>query len=258
MPSPSRLFPIAIALAVLSLVSFIAGASMLGIGIAIDSAGGDGPEKPGWNDGHPVGLYLMTRYWMATGSLEKASYYFTSDGRVFVDPQRGFGDDALARHEGRHGTVRADGDQLIVTWSDGREQRGSLEKGEGGFNWDMGIFAPVEPFDDARELAGRWEGGASMSFGGGSAATSRTLELRDDGTFRGAVAASLQSTSDGSSVSAGSTGSHEGTWKLDGYSLVLDYSDGRTARGIAFPFDDESTPVYPDRFYFGGTLYRKL
>lgn len=255
---PKSLLPLAATLAGLSVIAFVVGALMIGIGFALPAAGGAAPESPGWEDGHPVGLYLMTRFWIGTGSLEKASYYFTSDGRVYVDPQEGFSDEELARHHGRHGTVRGGDGELIFTWSDGKEQRGRLERGEGrGFTWDMGIFAPVEPFDDEKELVGRWEGGSSASFAGTRGATSRSFDLRDDGTFSGGSVATLQSASRESVASAGSSGDHSGTWELDGYALVLEYDDGRTARGVVFPLDDDDTPVRPDRFYFAGTLYKK-
>lgn len=269
---PRSLMPFAATLAALSVVTFVAGAAMIAVSVALPAngagggvfaslqnalPGGDGPEEPGWNDGHPVGLYLMTRYWIATRSLEKGVYYFTSDGRVFVDLEDGFSDDVLAQHRGRHGTVRTEGDEMVIAWADGREERGSLERVKGGFNWNTGLFAPVEPFDDSNHLVGRWEGGTSMTFSGSSAATSSSLDLRGDGTFTGASAASLQSASDESVASAGSHGTNSGSWQLDGYSLVLTYDDGRTARGITFPFDDSETPVYPDRFYFRGTMYKK-
>lgn len=242
--------PVAATLAGLSVVTFIIGAVMIGAAFAMPG-GGTAPARAGWNDGHPVGLYLMTRYWMATSSLEKALYYFTSDGRVYVDLEDGFSDELLAQHKGRHGTVRSDGDEMVITWENGKETRSKLEKEKGGFNWDMGLFAPVEPFDDAKDLVGKWEGGTSVSFSGNYAATAHGLELRDDGTFTGESVASLRSTSSESVVSAGSSGDHAGRWKLDGYALVLNYSDGRNARGIAFPFGD-------DRFYFAGTMYKKL
>lgn len=28
-------------------------------------------------------------------------------------------------------------------------------------------------------------------------------------------------------------------------------------RGIAFPYDDKETPVYPDRMYVAGTMYTR-
>jgi hypothetical protein len=220
--------------------------------------GGDGPASPGYSDGHPVGLYLMTRYWIATRSLEKAVWYFTRDGRVYVDLEDGFSDDILAKHKGRHGTVSVDGDRMTIAWSNGQTSTARFEKADGGFNYDMGLFAPVKGFSDASELNGRWEGGSSVSFGGGSSLTSRELNLKPDGTFSGATAASISSASDESVVSAGSHGGISGKWELHGYALVLTYDDGKVVRGVTFPFDDEKTPVYPDRFYFAGTRYKKL
>lgn len=263
------------ALAAASVLAFVIGAVLIGIGVAMPSSdddpgdgekggglfsriasGGSGnsPEKPGYEDGHPVGLYLMTRFWIATGSLEKAVWYFTSDGRVYLNPEDGFSDETLAAQQGRHGTVSVDGDTMTVKWSDGKETSSTIEREKGGFNWDTGIFAPVEAFTDDSQLVGRWEGGTSVSFSGSRAANSSTLDLREDGTFSRAGVASLQSGSGESEVSAGAQSESSGTWKLRGHTLTLTYGDGKVARGITFPFDDEKTR----RFYFGGTMYKKL
>lgn len=275
--SPGALLGVSAALAVCSVAAFLFGAVVLGVALSAPSgssgapAGGGGPfegvfdggdggaARPRFKGSRPVGLYLMTRMWIATGSLEKAVWYFTPDGRVYHNPAGDFDDASLAAHQGRHGTVRTEGKDLIVNWSDGKETRSEIDRGGGdGFSWDTGLFAPVEPFDDSSELVGRWEGGSSMSFGGGSSITSSSFELRADGTFASSSAASIGSESDESVVSAGSTSSSSGTWKLDGYRLVMTYGDGRVSKGICFPFDDEATPVKPDRFYFMGTLYKKL
>lgn len=220
--------------------------------------GGDAPEKPGYKDGHPVGLYLMTRFWMATSSLETSVWYFTSDGRVYVDLEDGFSEEKLAGHTGRQGTVRAEGDTMIVTWKEDGESKSDIERERDGFNWDGGIFASVEGFSSAEELEGRWEGGTSGTFGGTYASASRTFDLRGDGTFSGESAASLRAASSESVASAGSTGKSSGKWQLDGYALTFTYDDGRVVRGVTFPYDDEKTEVRPDRFYFAGTMYRKL
>lgn len=253
-------------LAAASVLAGFMGMALLVAGIAMPSSSSglgslvsnDGPEKPGYEDGHPVGLYLMTRYWIATGSLEKAVWYFTSDGRVYKDPEDGFSDEKLAAHKGSHGTVTVEGDTMTIKWSDGKSSAGNFERAKGGFNWDMGIFAPVKGFTDDEHLVGRWEGGTSVSFSGSYAATSNSLDLKADGTFTGESVASLRSDSRESSVSAGSQGTTGGTWKRDGYALVFTYNDGRVVRGVTFPFDDEETAVFPDRFYFAGTMYKKL
>jgi hypothetical protein len=276
--NPNRTFLLSGGLALASFLTFVAGATLLGIGLTRPSSStigtsgpaegglfsrlgkivsvpsGGGPEDPGYKNGRPVGLYLMTRYWIATGSLEKAVWYFTSDGRVYLNLEDGFSDEKLAAHKGQHGTASVDGDNLIVTWSDGKKTSSPLEREKGGFNWDMGLFAPVEGFSNDSDLVGRWEGGTSVTFSGNYAATSKTLDFRQDGTFTGEAIASLRSQSDKSTVSGGSQGTSAGTWQLDEYTLILTYPDGKVVRGISFPFGDEKT----ERFYFGGTMYKKL
>ena len=261
--TPRKLTTLAAVLGIASVIAFGIGIVLLGAGLTLSHGRGSlvlggGPQRAGFVNGHPVGLYLMTRFWIATGSLEKSAWYFTSDGRVYVDLADGFTDEKLAAHEGRQGTVSVNGDEMTVTWSDGKKTTSDLERGKNAFNWDAGIFSAVKPFEDSSPLVGRWEGGSSSSFGGASGVTSRTLELKEDGTFTGATAASLRSESAESVASAGSTGRNAGRWKLDGYALILTYDDGTVTRGLTFPFDDEKTPAFPDRFYFAGTMYRKL
>jgi hypothetical protein len=281
--NPRRAMLAAGGLAASSVAAFLLGAILIGIGVAIPSSsssteGGKapeegglfskigraiskavpasgGPEKPGYENGHPVGLYLMTRYWMSTGSLEKAVWYFTSDGRVYENLEDGFSDEKLAGNTGRHGTVTANGDTLVVKWSDGKEASSSIERQHSGFAWDMGIFTPVEGFPNDSHLVGRWEGGASLTSGGSHAASSRSFDFRNDGTFTSESVASLRSSqSNGSSLSGGSQGTAAGKWHLDGgYTLTLTYDDGKVVRGITFPFNDGKT----DHFYFVGTMYRK-
>lgn len=267
---------IAAGLAIASVGTFLIGAVMLGAGLAMSAApagessadaggsggltsiiaggGGDQPDKTGFEDGHPVGLYFMTRFWSGTGSLEKAVWYFTEDGRVYRDLEQGFSDDVLAQHKGPHGTVTADGEDMVIKWSDGKETRATLEREKDGFSWDMGIFTPVERFDDESELVGRWEGGNSVSFGGGSASSVRSLDLREDGTFGQSSAGSVSARSAESAVSGGGTSAAAGKWKLDGYNLALEYDDGTVVRGVTFPYDDGESK----RLYFAGVMYKRL
>ncbi|HVT03745.1 MAG TPA: hypothetical protein VHL58_10280 [Thermoanaerobaculia bacterium] len=219
---------------------------------------GDQPSRAGFDGGRPVGLYLMTRYQMATRSLEKAVYYFTKDGRVYENLETGFSEDALAAHKGRHGTVSLTGDKMLVKWNDGPEEE-TIERDKDGvsFAWDMGLFGPVTAFKDSSDLVGKWEGGESLHISGSRATTSRELDMRTDGTFSGESVASFKSESNGSVASSGSSGATAGTWRLDGYQLTLTYQNGSVINGISFPFDDEKTPIYPDRFFFRGTMYKK-
>jgi hypothetical protein len=85
------------------------------------------------------------------------------------------------------------------------------------------------------------------------------LTLRDDGTFSLSGAASVSATSRESRASAGASGPiSSGTWRASTYSLTLTGSSGSAKRGIAFPWDDEKTPVYPDQFYFDGIMWKRI
>jgi hypothetical protein len=86
---------------------------------------------------------------------------------------------------------------------------------------------------------------------------SRSITLRGDGTYERGGVSSFKSTGEGSEVSVGGSSENSGKWELSGYSLTLTERDGKVVRGIAFPFDDEATPVKPDRFFFAGTMYKK-
>lgn len=263
---------LAAGLAIGSLPAFALGIVFLGVSFALPSSGGESggggllaggllrgggggdPVKAGFEDGRPVGLYFMTRFWAGTGSLEKAVWYFTEDGRVYRDLTEGFSDEALARHTGPHGTAKGDGDALVITWSDGKESRSDVERDGKAFTWDMGIFTPVEGFDGKSQLVGQWEGGESISVGGGSAATARTLDLRGDGTFGQSSAGSVSARSSESIVSGGSSGATAGTWELDDYTLTLTYADGSVVRGVSFPYNDGKS----ERFFFNGTMYKRI
>lgn len=222
---------------------------------AASSVLGAGTAKGTFRSGKPSGLWFMTKFWIATNHLEKAVWYFAPDGRVFVNPE-GITDDALAAHKGRSGTFDVEGGNLVIRWSDGSTSSNELERNGEGFAFDTGLYAPIDPFTNPSELAGTWEGGSSMSFGGGSSIVSNTLVISGDGTFSRSGTASIRSESDRSVASAGGSSNARGRWDLDGYTMTLTYENGEVVRGVAFPYDDEKTPFHPDRFYFAGVMYR--
>lgn len=220
----------------------------------------DLPAPATFKDGVPVGLYFMTRYWSFTRTLEKQAWYFAPDGTAYAELEHGFSAADLAAHAGRKGTCRLDGAQLEITWADGKKTKSTIEPSKSGraFTWDMGIFTMVQSFSDPAEVAGVYEGGESLSVGGSSAVVSKRLELRPDGTFAWSGVSFLGSTTESSRVSAGAVdGGSTGTWRIAGYSLLLADTQGNVFRRIAFPYDDESTPLKPDRIFFGGMMYKK-
>jgi hypothetical protein len=117
----------------------------------------------------------------------------------------------------------------------------------------MGIFVPVKSFTNARALVGQYEGGNSIS----GASSSSSIDLRADGTYAQSGAGSVSSRTSESTVTAGGTSQGGGRWQLNGYTLTLTDGQGKVTQGITFPYDDPKTAVYPDRFYFMGTMYNK-
>ena len=262
MPSNRAALPILLAAA--GLVSVLLGVTLLvgvfagrGSRLLPVSRGGDEPARAGFRGDAPVGLFFMTRFWSFTGSLEKAAWYFAPDGSVYRGLARGFSDADLAAHKGPKGTYAVDDDTMTITWSDGKKTTSEVERDGSAFTWDMGIFTPVEPFDDRDPLVGRWEGGESLSGAAGRAAMSKTLDLREDGTFTWSSIAFVGSESDQTEITAGAQSGTTGQWSLDGHALVLTDESGKEYRGIAFPYDDEKTEVNPDRFFFAGIMYKR-
>jgi hypothetical protein len=225
------------------------------------SAAVEKPAVASYQDGIPVGLFFMTRYWFATRSLEKAAWYFAPDHTVYEHLETGFSKADLAAHRGRVGTGKLVGDSLEVTWRDGKKTLSKLERDKSGglgFAWNGGLFGPAKPIANAQEIAGSYEGGESVSFSGSTSSVAKGLELRADGTFRRSGVASINSQTDASRVTAGSTSGSTGTWRAENYALILTDDAGQVFRGISFPYDDEKTPTKPDRLFFAGTMYKKL
>lgn len=210
--------------------------------------------------GRPEGLYFMTRYWISTHSLEKAVWYFSADGKVYQNLEHGFSEADLAAHKGPKGTYKRSEKELEIAWSDGKTAKSEVEIDKADprcFMWDMGSFCPVSAFENAAAAAGTYEGGESLSGSGNSVIVSKTLKLGADGKFTWEGVSFVQGTTDQSTLSAGASGATTGNWTLDSYTITLTGSDGKTLRMIAFPYDDEKTPLKPDWMFFGGMMYRK-
>lgn len=212
------------------------------------------------NGGRPVGLFFMTRYWMATRSLEKSTYYFAPNGQVYVDP-KGFSAAALAAlPASARGSYAVAGNKLSVRWASGQTSSSEVEPQATTFAWDMGIFLAGQPFKSPGQLTGSFEGGNSISTSSGSAAAVSSLIFRPDGTYSGGGAASFGGRNDAGAqtYSAGSTSSNAGRWSLSGWLLTLTDAQGRTNRGVAFPVERNDKTGQVTRFYFDGVAYKRL
>ncbi|MFY7875453.1 MAG: hypothetical protein ACOVQM_08420 [Pirellula sp.] len=207
--------------------------------------------------GKPEGLFYMQKMWIATRYLEKSCWYFAPDGKFYENLSSGFSPEDLAAHKGPKGTYKLNQGNLEVTWSDGQSSVSPIEIETGGFNWDTGMYLPVEPFVAGKSIVGFYEGGSSFGGEGNSVIVSKSLRLESDGRYTMSGIATVSASSNGTQARVGGENQEEGRWQLDGFILSLSKSDGTSVQHIAFPFDDEKTPIYPDRIFVGGTMYKR-
>lgn len=212
----------------------------------------------GCGGGGDDALYIMTRFWPSSGSLEIESYWFGPDGVVVRNPT---GDPASLDVDAERaerprdvGTYAWDGDTLTMAF-DGRESSGEAERDGDCFTVDMGTYCPVEPVG-ASTIEGTYSGGVSARAGGGLAISSATIRFSDDGTYALGTAGSIASASDASAVSGGSSGEERGTYRFEGTALHLE-PEGAPPRVVStFAYDDGSEGEKPRRLYFGGAMLK--
>src|SRR5436190_1152139 len=125
----------------------------------------------------------MSRYWSFTQTLEKAAWYFSPEGAVYQNLEVGFSAKELADHKGPRGKYRITGNDMEVTWADGKTTKSQLEPEKSNFAWDGGFFSPVEPISDKQKVSGTYEGGESLTRGKDWVAVAKKLTLGADGTY---------------------------------------------------------------------------
>ena len=205
----------------------------------------------------PEGLFFMTRFWMATGSLEQKLWYFTTDGRVFDSPGGVFTPEQLERDSRRHGRGSLANKKLTVKWSDGKviESNFEVDSSGNGFAWDGGLFNAVAK-PDWSKVSGFFEGGASYSHSSGRGSSISGLTLRPDGTFTLSRSSSFRSENSTSVATAGSVAAPlEGKWKGEGYELTLTFADGRIERHVSFPTPDARDASKVGMLFFNGSMH---
>jgi hypothetical protein len=211
------------------------------------------------------GLFYMQRYDMVSRHLEKAVWYFGTDGKVYVNPELGFSSSELAEHKGLFGTYQIENGQMNIAWSNNSKSKDKLGIAADSFEFDTATFLPVKPFENANQMIGNYEGGSSFTFSGNSTAIAKTLNLRADGTFSSSGIANFSkarnetdsSDTGNKKLIASGHSSSTGTWSLTGYSLTLRALGEEDVRGIVFPLFHNETKGPPDRLFFRGIIYKK-
>ncbi len=201
----------------------------------------------------PDGLYLMTCYWAGTG-LETRTYW-SHNGAVVINPiasVKGLDvQSERAAHPKDVGTYQIKDGQMRFTFPDSA-LTARLETIPGGFGWDAGIFAPVENSKPGTSLDGTYSGGATA--GGGAVTRSITITFNHDGTDTSGAVGTVSSQGRTSSVSAGSTSSERGRYRIDGTALHMMPDGGKEVVYNTFPYNDQTPGPAPRGVYFGSTL----
>ena len=238
-------------------------AALLGSSLALAGCSGGGSSAGGVaggqvSGGKPEGMFFMTRYYIGTHSLEKSAYYFAPDGQVYQNPTGLAAADLAALPPGQRGTYAVAGKKLTIKLADGNGSASDMEgDNPGGFNYETGIFTGAKPFAKPEDLVGSFEGGNSVSFGGGSTSASNALTFMADGTFaqEGAVSSSVGS--DQSTARVGSSDAGAGHYQLAGWTLTLTDAQGHKAQGVAFPIEQDEKTGQVVRFYFQNIAYKR-
>ena len=215
------------------------------------------PPPAGFKDELPVGLYLMSRYVPAAQEHEMIVWYFSTDHHVYRGLENGFSAADLAAHQGNRGIAARAGRRLEVTWSDGTKTTAEVEHDASGFTWDMGIFVPVEPFENESDAAGTYEASESLPSNTHELPIAFRLKLRADHTFTWDGVALEPTKSGVVETVVGSEHSTSGEWQIRGLSLILTSRNQATLRRFVFPEDDERTVIRPDRIFFSGLMYKR-
>lgn len=221
------------------------------------------PERPARAKAGLEGAYLRVQSWFFNGrvTLENEGWFFTREGRVAKTPKGGFDAQALlAAKEARRsdGVYWIEGDKLFLHWArGGKIEEHKLERK--GRDLEIGgLFASrAESFKKGWRADASYEGGATAVGGGTFVAASNTLALRRDGTFgRSAIGSASVATIDGT-IGGGSSGTSEGTYEFDGFTLTLNHADGRTERFTVFGALGRNNQGAPDYLWRDGQMMKR-
>ncbi len=195
----------------------------------------------------PEGLFLMERE--LANFRERRIFLIDKSGMVFENPTGGpqpFDPNAFRSvNPTRVGRARMGRGEMEIIWEGGRlPAASSFEVTPDGFNWDRASFRKLSP-TPLEKLVGIYQAGRSepvrTSDGWTMGSTGMRIEIRSDGTC--------------SRINADGVLTGEGTFSIDGYTLILD-NNGIKTRHFAVRYT--SADGSEEGLYFDGDFLRLL
>lgn len=201
-----------------------------------------------WENG-PQGVYYMQVYQVVSRSLERRVYIFRG-GRWGQDPEGTIETaDIESMHPAWRGSWSFDGANFTLAPDKGPPDVEPVSvDGQGCFSFINGMWCPATPF--TAMIDGRYSGGTSAE----RMATAADYDFSPDGTYRALKAGSYSNPDGGDADKAGSNGWVTGTYRIEGFTLILNEAGGGETRATAFPAFGNTNTTRPEYIYFGGIM----
>ena len=183
------------------------------------------------------GLYMRTQFWGS--SLDVSWLFFVNgqDKKLVRNPLFGVNPLQLSKElqENKKNVANfsLSGNKMTLRWGDGTTQTVNVEFKDGklsGFDGGVCSRASAFPFKFFPDLT------YSGSAGYGSVGRSVTLFFGKDGKFRGDRLGFI-SGSGNTSGAVASQSTENGTYLINGNTIIFKYSDGKEWRVVAQPYD---------------------
>ncbi len=224
------------------------------LGIVLLAGGGVGGDARAedlagrWENG-PQGVYFMQVYQVVARSLERRVYVFRGN-RWMQDPEGTIEQvDIESMRPAWRGSWAFDGTNFTLAPDSGAPDVEAITPdAQGCFQFVNGIWCPAIPFSTG--IDGRYSGGTSYN----TLSTAADYDFSPDGTYSALKTSSYNNPDGGDASRTGADGRVTGTYRIEGFTMILTESSGAEVRGTAFPAFGNTGTTRPDYIYFGGIM----
>jgi hypothetical protein len=171
-------------------------------------------------------LYLRTLMWTGSygSSLDISWLYLSDDGNIVVNPKYGVNPvymNAEKLNNETAGRYKIEGDELKVTWLNGKTEDWKLERSNGDYSAiNGGLVSQPQALPANYKLTGKFSAGGVLP----NVSASSILVFNGDGKFTVSNLGTVSTAETGGS----SASQHNGTYKINGNTLSLTFADGKT------------------------------